>query len=78
LIRSDLWGKIHLTVGADDAFYLDGAAHGLESTLDRLGGEPHFTFLPGRSHIDVYVEGKDRCALFDTIAAEMYRVARPK
>jgi len=73
----DLQGKIHLIVGTDDTFYLDGAAHSLESTLKQLGGDPHFTFLPGRSHFNVYVEGDDRWALFDRIAAEMYKIARP-
>jgi hypothetical protein len=76
-VGHDLQGKIHLFVGTDDTFYLDGAAHSLQSTLDRLGGQAQFTFLPGRSHFDVYVEGQDRYALFDRIAAEMYRVARP-
>jgi S-formylglutathione hydrolase FrmB len=75
-IGSDLRGKIHLVVGTDDTFYLDGAAHSLESALSRLGGGPHFTFLPGRSHFNVYLVGEDRYALFDQIAAEMYRVAR--
>jgi len=73
----DLKGKIHLVVGTDDTFYLDGAAHSLESALIQLGGEPHFTYLPGRSHFNVYVEGDDRWALFDRIASEMYHVARP-
>lgn len=76
-IGPDLKGKIHLFVGTDDTFYLDGAAHSLQSTLDQLGGEAQFTFLPGRSHFNVYLEGEDRFALFDRIAAEMYRVARP-
>jgi S-formylglutathione hydrolase FrmB len=77
-IGSDLKGKIHLFVGTDDTFYLDGAAHSLQSTLDQLGGEAQFTFLPGRSHFNLYLEGTDRYALFDRIAAEMYRVARPR
>jgi hypothetical protein len=77
-IGPDVRGKIHLVVGTDDTFYLDGAAHSLEAALSRLGGEPHFTFLPGRSHFDVYVVGDDHYALFDQIAAEMYKVARPK
>jgi hypothetical protein len=76
-IGPDLRGKIHLIVGTDDTFYLDGAARSLESTLTRLGGDPHITFLPGRSHFNVYVVGDDRWALFDQIAAEMYQVARP-
>jgi hypothetical protein len=45
-IGVDLRGKIHLIVGTDDTFYLDGAAHSLESALKRLGGDPHFTFCP--------------------------------
>jgi hypothetical protein len=76
-VGSDLRGKIHLVVGTDDTLYLDGAAHRLESVLNRLGGQQHFTFLPGRSHFNVYVVGEDRFALFDQIAAEMYQVARP-
>jgi S-formylglutathione hydrolase FrmB len=76
-IGPDLQGKIHLFVGTDDTFYLDGAAHSLQATLDRLGGNAQFTFLPGRSHFDAYKVGEDRNGLFDRIAAEMYRVARP-
>jgi S-formylglutathione hydrolase FrmB len=76
-IGPDLKGKIHLFVGTDDTFYLDGAAHSLESTLDHLGGEAQFTFLSGRTHFNLYLEGADRYALFDRIAAEMYHVARP-
>ena len=76
-VGKDLRGKIHLVVGTEDTFYLDGAAHSLESALNRLGGDPHFTFLPGRSHFSVYVVGDDRWALFDQIAAQMYQVARP-
>jgi Putative esterase len=77
-IGPDLQGKIHLFVGTDDTFYLDGAAHSLQATLDRLGGHAQFTFLPGRSHFNVYSVGDDHYALFDRIAAEMYQVARPK
>jgi hypothetical protein len=76
-VGPDLQGKIHLFVGTDDTFYLDGAAHSLQTTLDQLGGKAQFTFLPGRSHFNVYVDGDDRYALFDRIAAEMYAVARP-
>jgi enterochelin esterase-like enzyme len=74
---ADLKGRIHLFVGTADTFYLDGAAHKFEAVLTRLGGDPHFTYLPGRSHFDVYVAGEDRYALFDQIGAEMYAVARP-
>lgn len=76
-LAPDLRGKIHLFVGTDDTFYLDGAAHRLQSLLDRLHGQAQFTFVPGRTHFDLYQDGEDRYALFDRIAAEMYAVARP-
>ena len=72
-----LKGRIHLFVGTADTFYLDGAAHKFEARLNRLGAEPHFTYVPDRSHFNVYVVGSDRLSLFDQIAAEMYAVARP-
>jgi len=77
-LRPDLTGRIHLTVGTADTFYLDGAAHKFEAVLNRLGAEPHFTYLPGRSHFDIYVVGQDRSALFDQISSEMYAIARPE
>lgn len=77
-LEPDLRGKIHLYVGTDDTFYLDGAAHRLQSLLERLNGDGHFTFIPSRSHFDLYRRGDDKDALFDEIAAQMYAVARPR
>jgi Putative esterase len=77
-LKPDLRGKIHLFVGTDDTFYLDGAAHRLQSLLQRLDGEGRFTFIPSKTHFDLYRQGDDNFALFDQIAAEMYAVARPK
>jgi S-formylglutathione hydrolase FrmB len=77
-LQADLTGRIHLTVGTADTFYLDGAAHKFEAVLDRLGAQPHFTYLPGRSHMNVYFVGQDHYALFDQISAQMYAVARPE
>jgi len=78
VLKPDLRGKIHLYVGTDDTFYLDGAAHRLQSLLERLDGQGHFTFIPSRTHFDVYRLGDDNFALFDQIATEMYAVARPR
>jgi putative esterase len=76
-----LKGKIHVFVGTADTFYLDGAAHKMDAVLKGLGADAHFTYLPDRTHLDLYftnVDGKvDRGGLFDQIAAEMYAVARP-
>jgi enterochelin esterase-like enzyme len=74
---ADLKGRLHLIVGTADTFYLDGSAHKFEAVLNRLGAEPHFVYLPDRTHFDLYEEGKDQMALFDKIAAEMWEVARP-
>lgn len=74
---SMLKGRIHLYVGTADSFYLDGAAHLLEARLQKLGAGPHFTYVPDRTHFDLYWTGADHRALFDVIAAQMYSVARP-
>jgi hypothetical protein len=65
-------GKIHLTVGTADTFHLDGPAHLLDQTLKDLGAKASFTYMPGRSHFDLYKDG-----LSERIAKEMYAVARP-
>ncbi len=72
-----LRGRIHLFVGTADTFYLDGSARKFEAVLNRLGTDAHFTYVPDRTHFDLYAIGEDRQALFDRIAAEMYAVARP-
>ncbi len=72
-----LKGRIHLIVGTADTFYLDGAAHRFEARLKALGAEPHFSYLPEKTHFDLYNVGDKRSALFDQIGAEMYAVARP-
>jgi enterochelin esterase-like enzyme len=75
---ADWKGRIHLLVGTADTFYLDGAAHKFEAVLSRLGAEPRFSYLPGKTHFDLYAVGDDREALLDRISAEMYAVARPR
>ena len=76
-LKADLDGKIHLYVGTADTFYLDGAAHKLQTVLDGLHAKSEFHFLPGRTHFDLYVQGKDRHGLLKQISWEMYAIARP-
>jgi hypothetical protein len=76
-IGPDLRGKIHLFVGTADTFYLDGPAHRLQAVLDSLHAGAHFTFIPGRTHMDLYKVGDDPGGLFNQIAKEMYATARP-
>lgn len=70
-----LKGKIHVYVGTADTFYLDGAAHLLDARLKSLHADAHITFIPNRTHFDLYRVGKDRMGLFDEIAAQMWAVA---
>ncbi len=77
----DLKGRIHLIVGTADTFYLDGSARKFEAVLTRVEAQPHFTYLPDRTHFNLYEVGKDKqldkLGLFDQISAEMWDVARP-
>lgn len=72
-----LRGKIHVIVGTADTFYLDESAHDFDAVLRGLHADAHFTYLPNRTHFDLYAVGKDRYGLYDEIAEEMWAVARP-
>jgi S-formylglutathione hydrolase FrmB len=76
-IAPDLTGKIHIWVGTADTFYLDGPAHRLQTALDQLHAHAQFTFVPGRTHMDLYREGKDPFALEKDIAWDIDAIARP-
>ena len=82
---ADLRGKIHVFVGTADTFYLDGAAHKMDAVLADLNADAHFTYIPDRTHFDLYTtyppgdnSHGDRTGLFRQIGEEMYGVARPK
>jgi Putative esterase len=79
-----LRGKIHVFVGTADTFYLDGAAHKMEAVLKTLNAGARFTYIPDRTHFDLYTIYQtggdpkgDRLGLFTQIGTEMYAVARP-
>ncbi|MCU1313263.1 MAG: putative esterase [Acidobacteriaceae bacterium] len=72
-----LKGRIHLFVGTADTFYLDGAARLFEARLRKLGADPHFAYIPERTHFDLYKVGDDRMGLMWQILSEMYAEARP-
>lgn len=80
----NLRGKIHVFVGTADTFYLDGAAHKMDAVLSAVGADAHFTYIPDRTHFDLYAtypadagSKGDRMGLFTQIGQEMYEVARP-
>ena len=72
----DLDGKLHVYVGTEDTFHLDGPARRLKETLDALGAKADVHFIEGRNHFDLYQVGDDRNALRAQIAQDMYKVAR--
>jgi len=72
-LKRDLDGKIHLTVGSADTFFLDGAAHLLEATMKGLGARTDFRYVEGRGHFDLYAVGDDPRGLYKTIAWEIVR-----
>ncbi len=65
-LRPLLQDKIHLTVGTADTFHLDTPAHLLDETMKQLGIRAQFTYLPGKTHMDLYSDG-----LMKTIGKEM-------
>lgn len=77
----NLRGKIHIYVGTQDTFYLDGPVRKFQTVLDSLHADARVTFLEGRSHFDVYRIDSDPRGLLDVIAKEMYQswlVNRPE
>ena len=69
-LRPLLQNKIHLTVGTADTFHLDEPAHALDETMKQLGIKATFSYLPGRTHFDLYKDG-----LMKQIAQEMEQTA---
>jgi hypothetical protein len=67
-----LRGKIHVIVGTNNTFYLDKPVRLLQRRIESLGYQARFTYIPVRTHFDLY-EGH----LVRRIAEQMYRGARP-
>jgi len=49
-LEPQLRGKLHITVGSLDTFYLDGAVLRLADSLKRLGSDAEITIVPGADH----------------------------
>jgi hypothetical protein len=67
-----LRGKLHIFVGTQDTFHLDGAVHLLDAELKTLGSDATIEYFEGKTHFDLY-DGD----LGLRLAREMYAVARP-
>lgn len=79
-LRHDLDGKVHLTVGTADSYYLDGSARRLETAFRKVGARADFTFVPNATHSlrDLYTRNGDRAALYKDMTSAMYALARPR
>jgi pimeloyl-ACP methyl ester carboxylesterase len=49
-LKPRLAGKLHVTMGTLDTFYLDGATRMLAKRLNELGSDAQITFVEGASH----------------------------
>jgi pimeloyl-ACP methyl ester carboxylesterase len=45
-----LAGKIHVVMGAEDTFFLDGATRLLKASLEKLGSDAAIEIVPGKHH----------------------------
>jgi hypothetical protein len=48
-----LAGRVHITVGDHDTYYLNGSVEKLAEILSQLGSDAEVTFLAGRGHSDL-------------------------
>jgi hypothetical protein len=74
--RRHLSGKLHIVVGDQDTFYLNGAVERLRDVLLQSDVAAAIRILPGRNHNDLYGPREDPLALLRTSAKEMYAIAR--
>ncbi|MDQ6932506.1 MAG: enterochelin esterase, partial [Candidatus Eremiobacteraeota bacterium] len=51
---AQLRGKIHIFVGTDDTFHLDGPVHRMDDELKELNADAHVTFVPGANHWSIF------------------------
>lgn len=71
-----LAGKIHVYMGGDDTFYLDGATVLLKEALGKLGSDAVVEIFPGKDHGSVMDQGlRDRMR---KEMAEAYRRSGPR
>jgi S-formylglutathione hydrolase FrmB len=75
--RRALAGKLHVTVGDQDTFYLNGAVEKLRAVLRGVGIPATIRILPGKTHNNLYGSREDPLALLRAFAGDMYAIARP-
>jgi hypothetical protein len=76
--RRRLNGKLHVVVGTEDTYYLDGSVRRLKAATENAGIAGEFSFLEGKNHNDLYRRDADPWALLKDMARAMYSKARTK
>jgi enterochelin esterase-like enzyme len=78
-LGKDLDGKLHVSVGTADSYYLDGSVRRLEATVRKVGGRADFTYVAGATHSmnEVYARGADSNGLWVEMTRAMLAIARP-
>lgn len=69
-----LAGKIHVYMGGDDTFYLEGATILLQESMRRRGSDAPIEIFPGRDHMNLFDGGLDQ--RIEQEMAEKYRSSR--
>jgi dienelactone hydrolase len=59
-IGSKLTGKLHVYMGDEDTFYLDGATRLLKKSLEGLGSDAVVELFPGKTHALVDARLRER------------------
>lgn len=55
-LAPQLAGKLHVFMGAEDTFYLEGATRRLKATLTQLGSDAVVEIVPGKNHFNLFDE----------------------
>jgi enterochelin esterase-like enzyme len=76
VLAPKLRGKLHITTGSLDTFYLDGAVLRLAESLKQLGSDAQITIVPGADHTTVLTPDYFRQARREMSAA--YRVGESR
>lgn len=55
-----LQGKLHVFMGTEDTFYLEGATRLMQTSLQKLGSDAHVELMEGRDHMNLFTGGLDQ------------------
>lgn len=79
-IGCNLAGKLHIFVGTDDTFHLNGPVRLLQMELQQLGSDAEIVFVPHANHFDILrwngdILGHDMIEMKDKLRADASTIA---